>query len=603
MGNWQSIQLSSLVPKAVPQAVSLAASLVDQFLTLYKEALQAAKIYQAALDQGSPDILGSLVQAIADTLEGLLQAGKIHALFVPLPKLYPSGPAATVPPTLDDVAFALGFSFQEAGIVFSSGAQQAYSSLAGGQGGNRAFFNTFVQSLSDVLDVNRPQYLNPGDAVTMTVLLLGAPSFSDLVEAAAAFNRAFRPGNGDLTSRMIPVPQNLHTRVVGLPNAARLGVRLDWDPPRTSFASPYIPGVDIQVLKYAVIRSTSSAAASASNVLDFFSTQDLTIGLASDDKLQSSKVVAIGTGTNASFVDDDPSLSADQPYYYCVAWQVQVSERGNAKTLKWDRVSNVVKAPVRVASPSQQGIPPDWVAYGSMLDLLPDVSVQVGTLIEQIRTIGNRNSGGASSSVKSALDILEQNVDQFAARIDDLNARAKRLDAIFGQPLPGLYTTQISGVGGNAFLIGELAARLGDVSDPHRPPYDDNEYVMGVCLVAGGPRLADIQPVVDFLGSLFRPPDAQSPLLQVLQSLGAVVAQAEQIVFGQDLTPLPRNPDGTVTLPDGTTVDAATIDPTTGLPAAASKPVIAEDGTAVGTLDPKNPDAGNTGVVALDQLC
>src|SRR6266542_1908902 len=146
MGTWQSIQLSSLVPPVVPKAVSLTASLVDQFLTLYKQAIQAAKVYQASLDQGSPDVLGALVQAITDTLEGILQAGKIHALFVPLPKLYPSVPAATVPPTLDDVSYSLGFDFKEAGLVFSSGAQQAYSSLIGSQGGTKSFFSTFVQS-------------------------------------------------------------------------------------------------------------------------------------------------------------------------------------------------------------------------------------------------------------------------------------------------------------------------------------------------------------------------------------------------------------------------------------------------------------------------
>jgi len=604
MGTWQSIQLSSLVPPVVPKAVSLTASLVDQFLTLYKQAIQAAKVYQASLDQGSPDVLGALVQAITDTLEGILQAGKIHALFVPLPKLYPSVPAATVPPTLDDVSYSLGFDFKEAGLVFSSGAQQAYSSLIGSQGGTKSFFSTFVQSLSDVLDVNRPQYVSPGDAVTMTVMLLGAPSFSDLVEVAAAFNRAFRPaGNGDLTARMIPAPQNLRARVVGLPNAARIGVRLDWDPPRPSFASTYVPGVDLQVLKYAVIRSTSPATASASSVLDLLGTQDLTVGLTSDDRTKSSKVIAIGTSTNASFVDDDRELRADQPYYYCVAWQVQVLERGNARTLKWDRVSNVVKTSVRAASPSQQGIPPDWVAYGSMLDLLPDVSVQVGTLIEQIRAIGDRNAGGASSSVKAALSLLEQNVDQFAARIDDLNARAKRLDTIFGQPLPGLYTTQITGVGGNAFLIGELAARLGDHSDPGRPPYDDNEYVMGVCLVAGGPRLADIQPIVDFLGNLFQPAQPENPVFRVLQALDAVVAQAEQFIFGPDLKSLPVGADGSVMLSDGTTIAATALDPRTVQPAVSSEPLIAEDGSAVESRDPKNPDAGKTGIVPLDQLC
>ena len=95
MGNWQSIQLSSLVPPAVPQALSMVTDLVDQFLALYKEAIAAAKVYENILGAGSPDILGTLVQAVTDLLSGLLHAGKVHALFVPMPKLYPSPPAAS----------------------------------------------------------------------------------------------------------------------------------------------------------------------------------------------------------------------------------------------------------------------------------------------------------------------------------------------------------------------------------------------------------------------------------------------------------------------------------------------------------------------------
>lgn len=597
MSSWEKIDLSSLMPSAVTQAVSDVTNLINQLLALYKEALDAAKVYQAALGGGSIDILGTLVQAITDVLQSVIQAGKIHALFIPIPKITPGAPTPTVPPTLEDVVYNMGYSMQEANIAFSKTSPTAYASLIDKTGGNRAFFNSFVTTLNDVYDVNRPQYNDPGDAVTMTVMLLGAASFTQLVETAAAFNRAFKPaGNGDLTSRTVPVPQNVRTRVIGLPTAKTIGVRLDWDPAQDSYDSPYFPSVDMQVLKYAIIRSTDPTAMSTTNVLDYFSTQDLTAGLVSDDAAKSSKVVAIGSGSNSSYVDDDNTLTADKIYYYSVAWQVQVSERGKTTVMKWDRISNVVKTRVRAVSPSQQGIPPDWVAYGSMLDLVPDVAVMVKTLIEQVRVLGARNSGGASSSVLNGINLLEKNVAEFATRIDQINARAKRLAAIFTSSIPGLYTTQITGVGGNALLIGELANRLEDTSDPNRPPYDDNEYVMGVCLVAGGPRIPDIQPIIDFLAALFAPAAAPSPLATVLNGLNALVTQQETYVFGPNVQPLPQNGDGTVTLPNGTTVPIGSINPITGLPIVTPNPVVANDGSPVATDSPQNPNAGDTGV-------
>lgn len=600
MSSWEKIDLSSLMPSAITQAVSEVTNLINGLLTLYKEALDAAKIYQLSLNSGDIDVLGTLVQAVTDILQSVIQAGKIHALFIPIPKITPGAPTPTVPPTLEDVVYNMGFSMQEANIAFSKTSPDAYASLIDKTGGNRSFFSSFVTTLNDVYDVNRPQYNDPTDAVTMTVMLLGAASFTQLVETAAAFNRVFKPaGNGDLTSRAVPVPQNVRTRVIGLPTAKTIGVRLDWDPAQDSYSSPYFPSVDMQVLKYAVIRTTDPSAMNTTNVLDYFSTQNLTTGLVSDDAAKSSKVIAIGTGSNSSYVDDDDSLTADKVYYYCVAWQVQVNERGTPTVMKWDRISNVVKTRVRAVSPSQQGIPPDWVAYGSMIDLVPDVAVQVETLIEEVRVIGARNAGGASSSVLNGINLLEKNVAEFAARIDQLNARAQRLGAIFTSSIPGLYTTQITGVGGNALLIGELANRLEDKSDPNRPPYDDNEYVMGVCLVAGGPRITDIQPIIDFLAALFAPAAAKSPLATVLTALNALVTQQETFVFGPNGQPLPQNGDGTVTLPDGSTVPASSIDPNTGAPFIPSNPVIADDGTAVTADSPQNPNAGNTGEVPV----
>jgi len=604
MSNWKSVQLSSIVPPALPQALASTTQIIEKFIEIFKQALNAAKVYQATLGGSTPDVLGTLVTAVVDIVEGFLQAGKVHALFIPIPKQTGAKPAS-VPPTLEDVAFELGFDLANTAITFSSGANQSYAELAGATGGNKAFYNSFLNSLMDVLDVSRPQYNAPGDAVTMTVLMLGAPSFTEVAKFASAFNRVFRPsGNGDFTASTIPVAQNLKARIIGAPSGKNISVRLDWDPPAASIKPLFFPGVSMRVAKYAVIRCSNPwQAKNASTVLDFFNTQDLVEGLESTDFDKVSKVISVGSGTNASYVDSD-TLDASVSYCYCVAWQIEVTEGNTIGLMPYDKVSNVVKTRAKVPMPSQQGQPPDWVAMGSVLDLVPDLATQVRVLLERIKVLADRKSGSATDAITTTITLLENNLDRFASQIDQLSAQAERLTAIFGADLPGIYTTSITGVGGNTFLLGELAARLNDTTDAGRPPFDNNEYVMGVCLVAGGPRLADIAPVVAFLAALFQPAQESNPLLGVLTSIDAVVAIQEQHIFGPDMKRLPVASDGTVTDPaTGSTVPASSIDPLTGLPVVTPLPVIADSGTPVATLDPANPNAGDTNVKSPTEAC
>jgi len=603
MSDWQSVKVSSFLPPEIPQSLSTITGLIDQFLDLYKQAIATAKLYQKTLGGGGPDVLGTLVNAIVDTVEGLLQAGKIHVLHMPLPKAIPLQ-RVTLPPTLEAAALGLGFEVTAVGTL-TEASSTAYSDLVGGTRGNSGFFNTFVQTLSDVRDINRPQYFSPNDYVAMTVLMFGSNTFSDALKFAQAFNRIFKPtNNNDLTARTIPVPQNVRIKVIAVPSSTNIGVRLDWDRPPKVFQPLFFPGVSIRPVKYAIIRCTDpKLAQSASSVLDFFSTQVLVKGLTSDDDAKSAVVIAVGAATTYAYIDTS-ELDATVSYSYCVAWQVEITENNATTTQPYDRVSNVVRTRVRAPAPPTIGYPPDWEARGSVISLIPDLAVQVRTLLERIRVLADRKTGGPTEALTNTLEMLEQNVSRFAAQISQLNAQAKRLSAMFDTALPSLHATAIEGIGGNAFLMGELGKRLNDKTDPNRPPFDSNEYVMGVCIVAGGPRKADIQPIIDFLNSLFGTETADNPLLNVLTSLDAVVDAQETSVFGPDMKPLPVAPDGTVTDPaTGSTVPASSIDPLTGLPVVTPLPVIADSGTPVATLDPANPNAGDTNVKSPTEAC
>ncbi len=572
MSNWDSVNLSDFVPQPVTRSLSAITDVVDQYLTLYRQALQFAATYDQTFSSGNVDLLGVLVQAIVDTFEGLLQAGKLHVLFVPMQKQVPAAPGL-VPLTLEALAINMGLSWTEAVKTLQSGANTDYQALLSKRGGNQGFYRILAESLVDVFDPNRPQYLSNQDYIACTVLMAGAPSFVELVDIASAFNRIFQPdGNANLTARMIPVPRELQLKVIALPKATKIGVRLDWAVPKPVYDTPYFPNIGLTVSQYAVIRSTNRKATNAKSVLDFFATRDLKVGLTSTDSAQSSKVIGIGTGTTSSFVDDDATLNSKITYYYCVAWRVTVTENGVSKTLPWDLVSSVQKTRVRTPAATANSKPPDWKAYGSMLDLLPNVAVSVRTALEQIKRIGDRN-GGVTTSLQAGVKALTDNATEFAQRLDELNDGLKRLAAIFDKGLPGVYHTSFAGQGGNFYLLSELATRLNDKSDPNRPPFDGNEYVIGAVIVAGGPRQPDVQPIADFLQMVFATPNQTNALAGVLNSIDTVVTAQEQQVFGPSMQPLP----------------SGSTEPTT-----VTYPTVALDGTPVDTLDPRNPEAGQT---------
>lgn len=613
MASWKSVQLSSMLPSEIVTAVQSITSIVQQFVDLEKQAINVAKIYQQKLDGGGGvDVVGTLIQAVVDVVEGALQAGKVQVLFVPITKQIPPEVLSFLPPTLDALTVELGWDLEQPTVPFAAGAATAYAALAGQTGGNAGFFNAFMQSVNDVLDPNRPQYLQQNDAVTMTVLLLGAPAYADAASYASTLGRVFKPPtNSDLAAGTVPTPRNLRAKVITAPNTPGISARLDWDNPPPLFQPPYFPSVVLRVSRYAVIRSTSEDAASAATVLDLFSTQSLTQGMTSDDQAKSSVVVSIGSGLNSTYVDTE-TLDATIPYYYFVAWEVKVTEEGKTTTLPFDKLSNVCKVKVKTPVPTV-GVPPDWMAYGSPLALIPDLQLQVEAMLEKVKALGDRQGGGVKGALSNALDLALANLDRLVAQLDQANAAFSRLGAVFNSALPGIYTTSMTGVGGNAFLVAELARRLQDTSDSGRPPFDDNEYVLGLCIVAGGPRIPDIQPVIDLLASLFQPDKPSNPLLDVLTSLDAVVTAAEQRVFGQSMQPIVVAPDGTVTFPTplpipGTDQTVSTIpvtdfDNNTGLPKAPSRPVIGDDGAALGTDDPNNPNAGNTNKTDDSELC
>jgi hypothetical protein len=580
MSDWATLNPTQLMPPEVVTAISTVAGLLEDVLSG-----PAGLSVPLTPTLPSPlDAARDVANALLDTLQALLKGGRVHMLPIPIVKTPPVTIRPALPPTLDDLQAALDIALGPS----STAAADAYASMIAKTGGNAGFYNAFAQSLMDLADLNRPQYDAQHDAVVMVTLLVGAPRYATITGAATTLDLIVKPKGGNtMAARTLPVPQNVVGRVVGVSAPPGVGIRLDWDPPKDPIAPPYFPGVRFSVRRYAVIRSSSPKLQSATSVLELFPTQALTEGMTSGDH----KVVAIGSGKNSAFLDTEAPIDATKPQFYCVTWEVEVTENNEAPvTLLFSRLSSVVKAVPKSPTPQQTGQSPDWTTTDSAINLFPGLAAGAQGLIEKARVL-LKPSSSSLDKVNGAIAIAASATQRIAARSKELIDDVKRLATALSTPMPSLYITQMSSAtGGNAFLMAELARRLNDKTDPARPPFDGGEYVCGVCIVAGAPRLADLASVITFFESLFGPADATNPLIGIVTAIDTVVTQAEAAVFGPNMKPL-------------TPAQAAGVDSATGLPPVPITPVIADTGTPVATSDPANPNASDTNVTPTSELC
>jgi hypothetical protein len=571
---WDKLDPNQLLPSAVVSgAENLAGALAG--LTSLIKSLPPIPSLPSGPDPRA--VAATVANAVLDAITDILSGGRVHVLVVPITKVVPRRPPPTLPPTLLDLQTFLDITLGPE----DTAAADAYADMLDKTGGNAGFYNAFAESLLDPLDENRPQYNAASDAVAMAVMLVGAPSFSSVMSAASMFDQMTRVTGGDgAGARVIPTPQALTARMVG--NGAGVGVRLDWDLPKNTYASPYFPGVSIKVSRYAVIRSTDARAQGARTVLDLFTTQALTKGMTSGKSV----VVAIGGGEESAFFDEEVP---EEPTYYCVVWETTVTEaNGTSSKLPFDLLSNVVKVEVSAPVPHGTGRTPNWHATKAAIEAFPPLSRALQQLIEETRVLV-KPTGTSTSRLSDAIQLGTGAATRVAARATELLEDMQRLATSLSRPMPAVYVTQMSNAtGGNAFLLAELAKRLGDKTDASRPPFDDSEYVCGVCLVAGAPRFADIAKTIAFFETLLGPADPDNPLLGLIASIDTLVTEAETQVFGPDMRPLPPG---------------SVVDPVTGQTPVPSRPTIAADGTPVATDDPNNPNAGDTNVTPVSDLC
>src|SRR3989304_4922173 len=253
MTTWTPIDPNQLIPNNLVSAISTLGDVLSGILSDIRDPLSKFPLFTLP---STPDPITVVVNAILDTLEGILKAGRIHTLAIPIAKTIPNQPPPPLPATLNDLQAILNARLGPA----TTAQADAYTNMVIRTGGNAGFYKAFATATTNPQDLNRPQY-GSKDAVVMAVLLVGAPRFDSIASAASTLDILTRPSaDNSFVSRVIPVPANLMTKVVGSSTAPGIGVRLDWDAPQTKNKLPYFPGVDITVDRYAIIRSTDARA-------------------------------------------------------------------------------------------------------------------------------------------------------------------------------------------------------------------------------------------------------------------------------------------------------------------------------------------------------
>lgn len=579
MGDWYSLNPNELIPSSVLAAAQGVTSLVSEVIQAAELTLSTLPSLPAAPSVPNPS--SAVASQLLGALSALTSGVKLNVLVVPIQKTFPNQPSPLLPATASDLQNWTGNN-APVSTDASSAYQHLVSSSANVSGGNAGFYKAFVNSLLDMTNANRPSFVKTTDAVTAAVIMVGDPSFYNTVQGASGLNQLMRP-KADLTARTIPIPQNVTATPAAGPSgstAADVSIVINWDPPSTSYGPQYFPGVTFSVNRYAIIRSTDVTVRSARSVLDLFPTQALTAGMTSGNNT----VVAVGTGTNSTYADTGLDPDEEGPLYYSVAWEVNITEQSSTgpttSLVGFDKLSAFVSVDPSAPPPVVSGSSANWGSTSPGQSLFPQVGSTVTQLSQQIQYL-QAGAPSTATLMQNAMNTAKASANQLSAGAAALTTQVQNLQASLQRPLPSMYVTRITGTGGNTFLTTEFARRLQE-SDPNRPPFDHNEYVCGIVVMAGGPTSASISNASALLDALFGPATPANPLIAILDALGTTVTNAETVMFGPNMQPLP-----TGTAPVVTPV----------------LPVINAAGAPVAGDDPTNPNIDFTNDTPLESLC
>jgi hypothetical protein len=199
------------------------------------------------------------------------------------------------------------------------------------------------------------------------------------------------------------------------------------------------------------------------------------------------------------------------------------------------------------------GTPPDWYRTPRTVDLFP----ALGNLLSQVSALTAQLSDtttGYTELLKASVAALEQQIKGYTDLATRLTAASSSISAFSSIDLGTVSIRPFNGTGGTNFIKKDIIQAFGDTSDPNRPPFDADEFVAGVVVIATTPSAVAL--LENLLGSLS---SASSVIEDALEKIDVVLDTIEDSLFNDDMSV-----HSATAVPASSTTDALTGPPQIG---------------------------------------
>lgn len=560
MSGWNSLEINT-PDLGIGTLKSIIDKIKDAINTLV-EILEFILKVTGSFDDPLAKLIKKLIDELKETVESFLDDTGAYVLHVPIRKRFQTnflGLGDVTPSWAGELGV---FGSENSQIDWTDAGLNSFLADANRyNGGNVGFFKTIIESLQDAGDINRPQF-DDDEYVGGVVLVMGT-DFDPLgfLDDIWALFGMFGDSLGADTVPKTPRPKNLKGYTIKGLSDGKFDTMLTWDVPDVPvYTLQDLGGIVLYPERYAVIRGKNSVEAlGATTVVSLLGKRDLNTG----DTNSSGNIEVLLEDeydfTKVTYMDKDVESSADDAFYYAVAWKLRAfgadepQTEGNGTLLDYWYISNVVRLTPFPSLPDST--PPNWHRTPSVADIFPPFAQLLRRLVAQIEAFSAKLLG-ASQLLQQYVDFLKSEVNRYEAIINSLLDEVAKLEASFQLPNAGVYYRTFKGSGGNDFFITDLAKSLMS-STPDAPPFHrGDEYVTGSVIMAGGHENI-VDSLLAGLSWIFGTPSSSSAEMnQMLSQLGLTISSIEEQYFNDDMTP-------TDVAPLNTTSEEATLDEVT----------------------------------------
>ena len=523
------------------------AKIIDELrkvLTAVVNLLEVIANLIIGLKDAASAIIKQIIDQVKAFLEGLLEDAGLYAIFIPNGKRFNTtfaGFGDLTPPASKLFAPA------PTDPAMTDETRKFLTNVNRYNGGNANFYRQVAASLHDKGDRNRPQFMNDSDWVGGLVLMLGTNIdpfgfLDDLWRLKGTFGQLFK-STGETK---VPKPENLQAYAMVKPGKdKKLAVLLKWDTMDVPFATlPDMGGMLLIPKRRAIIAIRNNIQAStANNVVELLGTRNITSSTKRGDDIWVVSEEPFKLGENSYVIRDLPIEDGDL-YHFTMAWQLTAYDGTNSffaeaggwtaeggRDLEYWDLSNMPQLYPIPTYPDST--PPDWVRTPSVAELIPPLAYFIRVAAGYIEALAARLEV-PGNILKDYVAFLKAEMLRYETIVADILMQIKALTELLRLPekLGGVYIRAFEGTGGNQYLLSDLANSLSE-GFPNAPPFHrGDEYVMGVILMAGGPK-ARVQASTKLLKSIFMTGSLDVEVMA--DALGDAIGGLEEAAFGVNL--------------------------------------------------------------------